>query len=299
MKLSIIGTSKIIEEHIKVAIANNIKIFGISNLKKKSINLKLLSKKYNIKIFYNWKKLLIESNKDNECHFLLAPRIQDTPKVLLECSKYNRKILVEKPIADSSNKILKVRNKENIFVGYNRIFYENVKYFKYMVKKNKKHFININCPEENYKNIILNSCHIISILYFWYKDLKIKKIIKSKGILIAHLIGKYVYININFAFKTLNNFSIDIFLNNKKYSFLPIEELKIYNKMVVKNLNRKKKFLLNSNKMILASKDKNFKDGFYLQMKNFKKFCLEKKDVQYVNFDDAIKILKICEKIKG
>ena len=60
MKLSIIGTSKIIEEHIKVAIANNIKIFGISNLKKKSINLKLLSKKYNIKIYENWKKLLID-----------------------------------------------------------------------------------------------------------------------------------------------------------------------------------------------------------------------------------------------
>ena len=37
MKLSIIGTSKIIEEHIKVAIANNIKIFGISNLKKSQL----------------------------------------------------------------------------------------------------------------------------------------------------------------------------------------------------------------------------------------------------------------------
>ena len=66
--------------------------------------------------------------------FLLAPRIQDTPKVLLECSKYNRKILVEKPIANSSNKILKVRNKQNILLVIIN-FYENVKYFKYIVKK--------------------------------------------------------------------------------------------------------------------------------------------------------------------
>ena len=56
-KLSIIGSSRIVEEHIKVAKKAGFKIYSICSTNKKSKNLLKLKKQYKInKIFYDWKK---------------------------------------------------------------------------------------------------------------------------------------------------------------------------------------------------------------------------------------------------
>ena len=83
LKLSIIGTSKIVEEHIKVAKAIGFELFSISSTRKNSVNLKKLRKKYNFKFsFGNWVDAVNHSNKYKDTIFLIAPRIQDTYKIL-------------------------------------------------------------------------------------------------------------------------------------------------------------------------------------------------------------------------
>ena len=58
-------------------------------------------------------------------------------------------------------------------MGYNRIFFDNIKLLKKKVWKKKNINIIVKCPENNVQNIIKNSCHIFSILKFLFGELKL------------------------------------------------------------------------------------------------------------------------------
>ena len=83
LKLSIIGTSKIVEEHIKAAKAAGFELFSIASTRKKSKNLKKILKIYKFKFsFDNWIDAVNHSNKFKNTTFLIAPRIKDNLKTL-------------------------------------------------------------------------------------------------------------------------------------------------------------------------------------------------------------------------
>ena len=180
LKLSIIGTSKIVEEHIKVAKAVGFDLFSISSTRKNSKNLKYLEKKYKFKFsFNNWQDAIAHSKNYKDAIFLIAPRIQDTYKVLIKILKNKKCVFVEKPLStkiDHFNSLLKYKN--NIFIGYNRLFYKNIIYLKNKLKKVDS--VIVKCPEIDKKNILYNSVHVISILFYLFGDLKILSKKKKK-----------------------------------------------------------------------------------------------------------------------
>ena len=73
------------------------------------------------------------------------------------------------------NKFLKHR--EKIFIGYNRIFYQNINKIPKLLKTNKFKYGSIKIPENNRKSILSNSCHIISILMYLFGPLKLNFVI--------------------------------------------------------------------------------------------------------------------------
>tara|TARA_B100000965_G_scaffold386927_1_gene389690 strand:+ start:653 stop:1072 length:420 start_codon:yes stop_codon:yes gene_type:complete len=138
MKISIIGTSKITESHIKSILNNNSEIISISSTRSKSKKIKYLSRKFRIKKnFTNWKDNVYYGKK-NKANFLITGRIQDNFKVLKKCCETGQKILIEKPVflkTQIFNYFLKY--KKQIFVGYNRIFYKNINLLKKEIKNKK------------------------------------------------------------------------------------------------------------------------------------------------------------------
>ena len=136
MYLCVIGTSDIVHHHLKCAISLKIKIFSITSTNKDSKKISQFYKKYKIdKKFLTWRESIKNAGKVKNCHFLIASRIKDNIKIINACLKYNKKIFVEKPVALKSNVFQSLIKRSNIFVGYNRIFYNNIKFTKQLIDK--------------------------------------------------------------------------------------------------------------------------------------------------------------------
>tara|TARA_A100001011_G_C14211261_1_gene800040 strand:+ start:163 stop:1080 length:918 start_codon:yes stop_codon:yes gene_type:complete len=280
-QISIIGTSEIVKEHIKVILANKIRIFGISSTRKKSKKLKNFKKNSYIKnIFEDWKECIKQTAKTKNCSLLIASRNKDTYKILKFALKYNIKIFTEKPVSDTVKNFKNLRkNYSNIFVGYNRTFYENIIYLKKKLRKPNN--VLVKCPENFLKDINLNSTHIISIIFYLFGKVRILKKIKNKNsIMVFGKSEKNIPICLLFSLKSSDNFSIEINENKRRYLLKPIEILKIYEKFKITYIRGRKK--LKFVKPILIKKisefeQNNFKPGFYKQMKYFKNVFLNKK----------------------
>lgn len=278
LKLSIIGTSPIVEEHIKVAKKIGLKLFSISTTRKNSKNLKYFYKKYKFKfIFNNWKTAVNFASKSNNIVFLIAPRIKDTFKILnYILEKKIKYVFVEKPLS-TNVRIFDIlsKYKKNIFIGYNRIFYKNIIF----LKKNLKQLNNVivKCPEINKKGILNNSVHVLSILIYLFGDLKIFNINKSKRYIFVHLKNKKnISIYLFFNFKASDNFSMEFYTSKEKFLLKPLENLIAFNgiKKEINSANKKLTDYVPIKKYQYHEMYNNsFKPGFLEQMKMFKKFA--------------------------
>jgi hypothetical protein len=280
MLLSVIGTSQIIEEHLQSAVKNGFKLHSISTTKNiESINLKKIYKKYSFKKKYsNWKQMYLDTKNYKNMTYLVCPRIKDTLSIS-NFFLHNKKIIfVEKPLSTNKKSYSELEKyKKQIFVGYNRVYYENLKYLK--SQKFSNSLVNVNCVEKNNKSFIENSCHIVSIINFLFDDLKIIYRFKNKNHIFCRLYSKKKKIFVNFlvTFNVPKNFSIEIFNKKKVYELKPIERMKIYNK--ISRIKSKKGTFFEPVISIDRSEYEysNLKPGFENQWKKFKLFIKTKK----------------------
>lgn len=297
MKIGIIGTSRITNDHISVLKKLKHKIVFISSTRKKSLHIYKISKTHKINtIFYNWRNAINYAKKIKDCNFLITSRINDNYKILKECTKLNRFILIEKPIFLNSKQFDRIKFNKKIFVGYNRIFYNIVKKLKKkLLNKNNLNLI-VKCPERNKIGILKNSCHILSILNYIFGNLKLIYRYKNKNFINCTLKSKNKsFIHLLFNFKSSDNFSIEIFEKKIRYFLSPIEELKIFLNIIIKK--NKNNFLYTPKLISYESEYKNskFKPGFENQIRAFENFTNGKKIIN--NFQFSKKIIEICEKI--
>ena len=301
LKLSIIGTSNIVEEHIKVAKRCGFKLFSICSTRKNSKNLSYLKKKYNFNhSFNNWQEAIHHSHKYKDIIFLIAPRIKDTFKILYKALQKSNFIFVEKPVSIKINDFKKIRKYKNkIFVGYNRLFYKNINFVKKKISKIEN--VIVKCPESNRKNILSNSTHIISILIFLFGNLKIEKKIQTKNtlfVLLRNKINLPIYLYFNFG--APENFSIEINQKQKKYLFKPIEKLSIFSGIQVKPFSKNKNLNIFQPINTLTIDEftiNKLKPGFIDQMKNFKKFVTKKNSKSLSNIMFAQNVMSLALKI--
>ena len=298
MKLSIFGTSEIIHHHIKSAKNNNFKIDSICTSNQRSNNIKLISKKFKIrKIFYNW-KVFVKDCYRNKSNVLIAGRIKDNKKILDYCLKYKLKILIEKPIFIKNNDFKNfLKFNKNIFVGYNRIYYQGITVLKKITNKESPQNIFIKCPESNIKNITYNTCHIISIIYYLFGKLRlIKKIKNQNSIFCIFECKKKIPIFINIVFGAPDNFSLEFNFKKIRITLNPVEKLTIFDGLKKKKYKKNNIYLPNISKTINEYNETKFKPGFDNQYSNFGKFINKQKST-FININDANEIIKICNKI--
>ena len=295
----IIGSSQIINSHIN-SLSKYFKIKGIYTTNKNSNNIHKIAKKYKIKeIYFNLEKCL-SLNNNASTHFLVAPRISDTVKISLNILKKTKgKILIEKPISTQINEIQKLKTySSRIFVGYNRLFYSNVNYLKEIfTNQNKKIFCYCSLPEKSKTNVITNTCHTISILFFLFGDLRIVFTKKTNRYLFSYIKSKKSEIFIKIYFNSFENFKIDINTQKMFYKFNTIEKLEIYNGLKIKKVDQYKIYTPIKIKTIDEYKKNNFKPGFLNQSKEFHNFVKIRKYKYINNISLSLKIINICQKL--
>ena len=297
MNLIVVGSSKIAIEHIVVAKKVGFKVLGIFSSRKKSINALSIQKKFKINNNFTSIDQLISYALDKNCSIIIAGRIKDNEKILKNCLKNNIKVLIEKPVFLEPHKFNSyTKYKEKIFIGYNRLFYENIKLLKRKLRSKKNIEVIVNCPEKNLSRIKTNSCHIISIIIYLFPDAKVISSTRNGNNYFIRLISTQGYINIFYNMSSSDNFGICIYSKKEKILLSPIESLKIFND-IKKIITKKGKIFIP--KIVL---DKNeyqespYKPGFLNQIKCFKKF-INKEKIFYPNIIFAKKVMILCDKI--
>jgi len=294
--LSIIGSGRIVEEHIKAALLCNIKVRYIFSSRVGSKNAERLSKKYKIENIETFKKFISLSTKVNS-NFLIAGKIAKNSFYLKECIKTKKKIFIEKPVFLKSKDFKKYLVSNNqVFVGFNRIFYKNIGFLKDLISKSQHLTINCFCPELNRTRVVSNSSHIISILFFLFKEIKlIYKHKKKKSVFLRYNLPNNNTVNLLINYKAIANFKIEIASENFFIELPSIEELKIYNKLKKINYKNNNIYKLKCSYSMSEYDFNDIKPGIFFQMQKFKKFCEGKKIINNLKF--AQKIIKICEQI--
>lgn len=296
MNLSIIGSGRIVEEHIKAALFHNIKIKYIFSSRAGSKNAINLSKKYGIENIDSFERFISLSTKAKSS-FLIAGMIKKNSFYLKECIKTKHKILIEKPVFFKSKDFKKFFIANNqVFVGFNRIFYKNIMFVKNLILKTKHVTINCFCPELNKSRIVSNTSHIISILLFLFKKIKLNyKHKKQKSIFLRYDLPNNNVVNFAINYKAIANFKIELISDSFFIELPSIEELKIYNKLKKKKYKNNNIYKLKCSHSMNEYNFNNIKPGILYQMREFKKFCQGKKIINNLKF--AQKIIKICEEI--
>jgi hypothetical protein len=297
LKILIIGSSKIIEEHIKSALNNNIGLYSLNSTKKKSYNEVRLKKKFKFeRNFKNWDLALKSIQNRKDIIIFLAPRIKDNFRILKRCLKNNNYIFTEKPISKNLNELknLKKHNKR-IFVGYNRLYYKSVNYL-------KKNLLNpssviVKFTEKNINEISSNSVHIFSIIFYLFGNLKIRQKYRYKQSISLFTVNENgLPIYFQFSKQSPETFSIDINSKKKRYLLKPIENLIIYKKLNKRYLGGNKKFLIPSEIPYLKINDYSntkYKPGFTNQIITLKKFAQNKSKI-FNNISLAIKVINFA-----
>ena len=295
--LSIIGTSSIINQHIESAKKNKFNIINICTTSKKFKNIKNISTFHKIKnIFFDWNTLLNEVKDKKNHSILIAPRIDDTYKILSQfCKKTKMKIFVEKPISINSSEIKKlIKFKNRIFIGYNRNFYENISYLK--KKKLTGCLVSAHSAESKLSDIKSNTCHLISILIDLFGDLKIKNKIKNKDYYVCCLYNSHVNILFTIYLNSSKNFEIEILKNKKTFLLKPIERLQVFENFKISKIKNENFY---NPKKIYEINEYNFtqnKPGFDNQWLAFKKLVNQNKPF-FNNVLFGYKVINLLEKI--
>jgi len=294
--LSIIGSGRIVEEHIKAAKLNNIRVKYIFSSRLRSKNCARLANKYKIENIDTFDKFMFLSIK-SKSYYLIAGRISKNSYYLKKCIATKKKILIEKPIFLKSGNFKNfLFANDQIFVGYNRIFYKNIRYIKESISKLKNLTVNCYLPELNKTRILSNSSHVISILLYLFKNIRlIYKDTKSKSIFLRYNLPNKNVANLFINFKAILNFKIEIISEDFLISLQSIEELKVYNKLKKKSYKNNNIYKLQSSHSINEYDLNNIKPGIFYQMQEFKKFCQGKKIINNLKF--AEQIINICEKV--
>ena len=294
INFAIIGCGSVSLDHARVIkkLGHNI-LYG-STRKKVSKNWKKFKKTHQKTKFLNAEKIL--KNRDVDMIVSCLPLNEN----IKYCSKLifsDKPILIEKPLHNNYRKLNKIlkdpRAKlNNKVLAYNRRHYSVVDKLKKKIMFSDVKMININISE-NYKilkkkykkdinKIFLHvgaSSHIIDLLLFFFKEIKVLKKIKLKDNYLDsyHLLliaNKKVPISININEKDSFNASIEVrFKNGNLWQLSPIEKLNIFSKPKVlkssKNFFRKK-YMINLKNMY--EENMIFRPGFYKQLKMFSSY---------------------------
>ena len=310
MKVGFIGSGDISRFHINALLNNKFNIEAIGT-RPGSANCLKFAQSVNLSNKYcknGWKEVL----KKEVDAFCICVDIGETPNILFNALKLGKPIFVEKPISfhlREFEKLVKNPMKDNIFVGYNRRYYNSIKFLKKICDNSITGgtvFVNIPDSIPGHKQFLTNSCHIIDLLIYVLGDFQIlESIIRTnKSQIDFSAISALCKTNkwsilLNAHSGTPANFSITINIDDMVYDLKPIEKLTIYSGIEVVEPSIKDPIRRYIPKIKESLEEPNkFKPGFNSMYKNFAKFINNEK-AEFCSIYDAEKTVKKCWELIG
>jgi len=283
MKIGYIGSGRISKFHLPAIRNNNLTIKGIGT-RKNSINCKTFAKDSDLLEYYckgGWNEVL-DKNLDAYC---ICVDTDVTADILLKVLDKGKPILVEKPVAWNLleiDSLCKHKNSNNIFVAYNRRFYDVVKQAKDFCDKSDSGTVNINIPDskQGRKVFLSNGCHMIDLARYLLGDFEVlNKVIRYDSIsgeiasLTALCSNKKWSISINAHSLIPSNFGITINSKKNVFELLPIEKFNLYQGLEIIEPDSNNPLRRYVPKIIKTGYEiSKFKPGFDNMYKDFREF---------------------------
>ena len=301
MRIGYIGSSAISNFHLEALKKNGFNITAIGTTKNSKRCLEF-SNSNNLQNYFcneGWEGVL---SKELDAYFICV-KVTPTLDILKAALKKNKPIFVEKPIGWKPSELYQILNHKNInnvFVGFNRRFYQVTNILKKICEESSGGTILVNIPESDYgiKQFISNGCHMINTLMYLIGDFKLcEKRIKFNSKLedidsVSAICKNEKWdILLNYHSQIPSNFSITINADKKVYELKPIEKLSIYEGMDVIEPTKEepiRKYLPHLSNVFIE--DNKLKPGFYEMHKNFKLFA-NNEESQSCSFLEAYKTI--------
>ncbi len=308
MKIGFIGGGPISDFHVEALKNNGFKITAIGSRPNSSSCLNFANNN-NLQKEYcsgGWEEV-VDKEVDAYC---ICVDVTATHEILLKALEKSKPILVEKPIAWDYKKlkeIIKHKNSSNIFVGYNRRYYQTTQTLKRECELSNGGTIYVNIPdtELGIKGILVNGCHMIDTLRFICGDLNIigKVIRPNKSIndiesITALCENKKWKVMINAHNLIPANFGITVNSDDNVFELKPIEKLTFYNGIEVIEPTVEepiRRYVPKQQKKIVETTE--FKPGFNNMYKSFKDFCNKNQDENLCSVEEAKETLEFCWKL--
>jgi predicted dehydrogenase len=309
-KIGIIGAGNIARHHMEAAKASGLELEAICGLPN-SVRAKTLGDEFGVKNICQDINQLLNSKLDA---VIVCSSTESQIEVLMALRDLNLPVLVEKPVALSSEPIIDLHPSLNskVMVGFNRRFYSSTQEMKKNLDRSRGVYFSCNIPEisweiqseeEKRKDFILqNTIHIFDLLNylfgeveeFFYKG-KSNSQVNEKIIHFSTINGHTGLISLTFGIP--DNPSITANLPGKRLTLLPIEIFKEFEGLEMKKIGKVNKTYkpIETTTWLPQDVDTVYKAGFVMQMQEFRKFIDGDPLSIGANLSDAYKAIRLAE----
>jgi predicted dehydrogenase len=309
-KIGIIGAGNIARHHLAAAKASGWELQAICGLPN-SARAKSLGDEFQVKEICQDINQLLNSKLDA---VLVCSSTESQIAILDSLKDIDLPILVEKPVALSSNSIINLhpRLKSKTMVGFNRRFISSIQEMKVNMNISQAVYFFCNIPElsweiqsneEKRKEFILeNTIHIFDLLNYLFGE---AKEIIHKGKSNSQVNEKIIHFStvkghsglISITFGIPDNPSITAHLPGKRLTLLPLEIFREFQGMEMKRIGNVNKTYrpIETTTWHPQNFDTVYKAGFVKQMQEFRKFIDGSPLTIGANLTDAYKALKFAE----
>jgi len=306
----ILGAGKMGDEYAKVC--KQLKISNVTIVGKSQKNVKKIAEKYNYDYLGGGYKKNINKIANKDLVIIAVPITEIIQNTKLFLDNGFKNILIEKPGSLYSDELLKLKHhikKQNVRIGYNRLFYASIKKLEELSKQDggitSCHFTftewidKINLKKYSAQILsrwgIANSSHVLSMAFYLIGFPKEMKCYQKNGFL-WHKTGS-IFVgsgiskrDIPFSYhadwNSSGTWSIEVMTKKRSYRLKPLE----YLLKCEKNSH-------NWEKIPIKIKYPNLKQGLYEEALNMLESKYKSSNLYTI--DDALNLNKIAEKIFG
>ncbi len=323
IRVGIVGAGPISDWHVRAIRGAGMDVVAVSS-RPGSARVEEFARRHAIEgVFEGWREMLVRA--DTLDAVVIATHTDGTPEVLEAFLPCGFPILVEKPVAWSSERIATLipQAHSKVIVGFNRRFYRSIEAARGEVRDGPPLLVQVALPEDiatptgadpdrSYlRPFFENSCHGLDLVRYLLGDLRVEAavLLKTES---GHIGGVSATLStrrgdvVSFLgnWGTPANFSISLHRPGRRFDVMPLETGSLYEGMDVLEPSEEcpiRRYIpRRTGTIALEETDRDQKPGFIAQAAALRSLVEgDPAPPQAATLDDARAVVALCEEISG